>query len=363
MPGVSGLVYGADGFREGTVRFREGIVEEIRPVVEEDVIARGIILPCFFNAHTHVGDSIILEEPVGTLEEIVAPPSGLKFRRLGQVSQEELVDAMRRTLRRMVLSGSAGFSDFREGGVEGAKALRGALRESPLKGVLLGRPASLSYDKGEVDALLQMVDGVGVSSVSDWDYSELERLARHTRAKGKTFSLHASEASREDVDVVLDLKPDFLIHMTMASSSDWERCAQEGVPVVVCPRSQLFFGRLPDIPGMLEAGLTLYLGTDNAMFASPSMLREMEFAYHVSKLRTSLPPERVIRMAIGGAKLLNSPHPITIQEGVPSSLLVLDVPTRGDAYYQAIRATEADILLLSLGERMWVRDRGWIEGA
>lgn len=342
--------------------FWDGIVEEIRPVQEDDVLARGLILPSFFNAHTHIGDSIVLEEPLGTLEEVVAPPRGLKFRRLKEASRGELVAAMKRTIRRIILAGTAAFCDFREGGVAGSEAIREALQGSPLYCLLLGRPANLGYDRDEVDALLRVTDGIGVSSVSDWEYGELQKLARHVRAKGRVFSLHASEVEREDLDLVLDLKPDFLVHMTMASQADWQRCAQEEVPVVICPRSQVFFGRVPDISGMVAAGLRLCIGTDNVMFSNPSMLREMEFAYHLGKLKGHVSPEAILKMAYEGAKLLSGPHPITIQEGVPSSLLVLDVPTEGDEYYQAIRAPESDILLLSLGREVWLRDKGWIQG-
>jgi cytosine/adenosine deaminase-related metal-dependent hydrolase len=358
MPKVSGWIYTTEGFVEGTVSFEGGIVEGLSRQRERDVRASGLILPCFFNAHTHIGDSVVLEEPVGTLEELVAPPGGLKFRRLQDATREELVAAMRRTLRRMALSGTAAFCDFREGGVEGATALREALERSPVDAVVLGRPVGLEYNSEEMRALLDVVEGVAVSSVSDWDYGELEKLARHVREAGKLFALHASETRREDIDTILDLKPDFLVHMTAATEDDWKRCSQEGVPVVVCPRSQVFFGRVPDIPGMLDAGLTLLLGTDNAMLSSPSILREMEFAYEVAKLRGGVSPRAILRMAHDGAKLLWRPHPITIQEGEPCSLLVLDAPSGGDPYYQVIRATAADILLISLGRWLWLRDKG-----
>ncbi|MDD1678635.1 MAG: amidohydrolase, partial [Methanomicrobiales archaeon] len=37
------------------------------------------ICPSFFNAHTHVGDTVALDSPLsGTLEELVTPPHGLK---------------------------------------------------------------------------------------------------------------------------------------------------------------------------------------------------------------------------------------------------------------------------------------------
>ncbi len=36
-------------------------------------------MPAFFNAHTHVGDTVAMDLPVtGALEELVTPPNGLK---------------------------------------------------------------------------------------------------------------------------------------------------------------------------------------------------------------------------------------------------------------------------------------------
>lgn len=358
---VAGRLYTPTGFREATVTLADGRVEEVRPGVEADATVRGLILPAFVNAHTHLGDAVVEEEPVGTLEEIVAPPDGLKFRRLREASAEAMDRALRRALREMVRTGTAAFCDFREGGVAGARALRQAVDGSVVHGTILARPKDLAYDAEEVEGLLAEADGVAASGVADWDYGALEQLARHVRRRKRIFALHASEAQREDLDAILNLKPDFLVHMTAATPADWERCAEEGLPVVVCPRSQLFFGRAPDLPGMAEAGLRMALGTDNAMVARPSMLREMETAYRVARLRGRLAPADVLRMAYAGAKLLSRPPPISVQEGVPSRFLVLDVPLTGDVSYRAVQATAADISMVACGSRVWLRDRGWIE--
>ncbi len=125
----------------------------------------------------------------------------------------------------------------------------------------------------------------------------------------------------------------------------------------------MFFGRAPDIQAMRASGLVLYLGTDNAMFADPSMLTEMEFAYRVARLKGELRPEDALAMALGGAKLLSDTHPITVQEGSPSNLVVLDVEAAGNAAYHVIKANEADISLLSLGPAVWVRESGWLKEA
>lgn len=359
MNRVSGLLYTPDGFREGTVGLAEGRVQEVAPRREREVLARGLVLPLFWNAHTHLGDSVVLEEPHGSLEEVVAPPGGLKFRRLEAASEEEQVEAMARSLGRMLRGGAGGFLDFREGGVPGVRLLRKALEGSPVRGLVLGRPRDLRYEREEVEGLLAAADGVAVSSLSDWPPGDLAKLARHVRSARKPFALHASEARREEIDAVLDLRPSFLVHLTAATPDDWARTAQEGVPVAVTPRSQLLFGRVPDLPGMHAAGLRLMLGTDNAMLAPPSLKTELEVAYQVARLRGGLPPRSILAMAYEAANLLTEPSPTHILEGDPCALLVLDLPLGGDPDYQAIRASEGDIALLAVGPRIWQRRKGW----
>jgi cytosine/adenosine deaminase-related metal-dependent hydrolase len=303
---------------------------------------------------------VVLDEPRGSLDEVVAPPDGLKFRRLNEASQEELIAAIRHALRRMLRGGTTGGLDFREGGQRGLTALRDAASDLPVNIAAFGRPGGLAYDQDEVAELLKLVDGVGVSGLSEWEPEALLKLAAHVKKNGLPFALHASEAFREDIDRILDLHPDFLVHMTAGRPADWERCAEEGVPVALTPRSQVFFGRVPDIPGMHAAGLRLMLGTDNAMFAHPSLMGEMEFAYQVAKLHGGLSPGDILAMAYEAANLLTAPSRRAIQEGAPCNFLVLDLPGRGDAAYRVIKASEADIALLAVGPRIWDRERGWL---
>ncbi|MFQ5919659.1 MAG: amidohydrolase family protein [Thermoplasmata archaeon] len=360
MPTVSGWIYTPEGFEEGAVRFQDGTVSEVTRKAEGDVQTKGLILPGFVNAHTHLGDAVVLEEPRGSLDEVVAPPDGLKFRRLKAASQEELIAAIQGALQRMLRGGTTSVLDFREGGQPGLTALRHAASDLPVDVTALGRPRGLAYDQDEVAGLLRLADGVGVSGLSDWEPDALTALASDVRASGLPFALHASEAFREDIDRILDLQPDFLVHMTAGRRADWERCAQEDIPVAITPRSQVLFRRVPDIPGMRAAGLRLMLGTDNAMFAHPSLLREMEFAYQMAKLHGGLPPEDILTMAYAAANLLTAPSRKAIQEGAPCNFLVLDLPGGGDAAYRVIKASEADIALLAVGPWIWDRERGWL---
>jgi len=230
------------------------------------------------NSHTHIGDAFIdLGKKAWGLEELVAPPHGFKHEMMRKASEGKILEGMRKAISVMEGCGTTHFCDFREGGVEGIKILKKAMEGSGLSAIILGRPVELRYDSNEINEILKLSEGIGLSSISDWDYDELKKVASHTIKKKKIFAIHASEAFREDIDAILDLKPSFLIHMSNASRGDMEIVADAGVPVVVCPRSNAFFGIRPDIEGMLECGISLLLGTDNAMIAPPDIVQEMEY--------------------------------------------------------------------------------------
>ncbi len=232
-----------------------------------------------FNCHTHIGDAFIsLGKRKWTVEELVAPPDGFKYRLMRESRKEIIVKGMKKAVSVMKKSGITHFCDFREGGVEGINLLREVVRDREgISAVILGRPSELDYSRTEMDEILEIADGIGLSSISDWEYDELKKVAVHTHKRKKLFAIHASEAFREDIDAVLGLKPSFLVHMSSASNSDIELVADEGVPVVVCPRSNAFFSIRPNIEGMIGYGIPLLLGTDNAMITSPDITEEVEY--------------------------------------------------------------------------------------
>jgi cytosine/adenosine deaminase-related metal-dependent hydrolase len=247
---------------------------------------RGIITPAFVNAHTHIGDAFIRTKRITLphdVKALVAPPDGLKHKLLREATEQEVVSGMRTALQEMATSGTSHFCDFREGGLAGVLQLRIALRNRQIQPVIFSRPMSMTYDKTEVSQLLQNSSGIGVSGVSDWQYSELEKIARHAKAHHKIFALHASEVVREDIDAVLDLKPDLLVHMIAATEADLVRVNQEHIPVVLCPRSYAFYHLKTNFDLMKNHHLTLLLGTDNAMINTADIIEEVRFL-HTQKL-------------------------------------------------------------------------------
>ena len=354
---VSGWTYAGGRFREGSVAVEDGVVADVSRQKPRDPVAKGLILPAFTNAHTHAGDAVVREELTGTIEELVAPPHGLKHRVLARSKDVDVIAAMRTYLDSMFRGGTVSFWDFREMGLRGLRQLYAATLGLPLRPLVFGRPRGITYDRQEVRGLLRACDGIGISSLLDWPRTDAAKLARDAHSAGKAFALHASERVREDIDSVLDLKPDLLVHLTEATDADLARVADAGVPVAVCPRSQAFFGKVVDLLRMERAGLRLLLGTDNAMINAPSMLRELDFAWKIARLRGGIEPRALLDMALRGRKGLSATGDVDLAPGEPADLVVLHVPGGRPTFGGVFRTVETDIAMVSAGGRTWVRTR------
>jgi len=312
---LEGTVLVGDDFEpvEGRVVVADG---EIVRIEEESVESDDVICPAFVNAHTHIGDSIAKEAGEGlSLDELVAPPDGLKHRLLREASREAKVDAMARSLRYMESTGTGTFLEFREGGVEGVAALRDAVAG---EGVDFGERAIEPVVFGRDDPdVLSVADGYGASGARDADF---DAVRSETREAGKLFGIHAGERDADDINPAMDLDPDFLVHMVHAEAIHLERLEDRGTPVVVCPRSNLVTNvGVPPIRDLAER-TTVALGTDNVMLDSPSMFREMEFAAKFS----DLPARQILRMAtVNGAEIAGLNRGV-VAEGADADLLVLD---------------------------------------
>jgi cytosine/adenosine deaminase-related metal-dependent hydrolase len=284
MKYVQGEILTMDGFFPGYVSCerKNGGFEIGKGSPPKKPEVKGIIVPTFINAHTHIGDSFIRQKHLKlprNVKELVAPPDGLKYRLLKEATEEEIRSGIRTSLQEMASAGTSWFCDFREGGLIGIFELKQALKNSSVGSVILSRPSKMRYDKEELDQLLQNSDGVGLSSISDWEPAEIEKIASHVRIKKKVFALHASEVVREDIDHVLDLKPSLLVHMIAATSADLERAHDAQIPIVVCPRSYWFFQLKTNLELMKKIGVTLLLGTDNGMINTPDVGEEVRFLY------------------------------------------------------------------------------------
>ena len=254
----------------------------------------------------------------GDLTALVTPPHGLKHKLLAAASREELVSGMRASMQGMIVGGIAGCADFREGGPEGVAALKEAANGLSFSSVIFGR------DGGEHTA-----DGLGISSVRD--VNNAERQVSEARQQGKKIAFHAGERDAADVDAALAFDPDLIIHATHATKRQLRQCADRGVPIAVCPRSNWILGvtataQKPPLLLMQELGCTLYLGTDNVMFVPPDLLSEMAFVSAIYGME----PRHLLRAAVQGSVLTGSSF--FIRKGARANLLQID-PSRSALHF------------------------------
>jgi cytosine/adenosine deaminase-related metal-dependent hydrolase len=354
---VEGAILDADGSRPAYVRFRRGRVIEVGQVGTDstrgrDRKIRGIVIPPPVNGHTHLGDSIsVREPPPGPVAKLVRPPNGYKFRLLANASRETKLRGLHGAFERMARDGVAAVIDFREEGIDGARLFREAARQSPVRAVVLGRPLRRPVDPRELGELLSIADGVGLSSALEDSLDTRRAVARACRARGKKYGLHASEARREPPESYLDPRPDLVIHLAKASVDDLAAVRDAKVAVAVCPRSNALFGRQPDLRSMERLGLSVLLGTDNAMFHAPSIWRELEFAYVATRLRHRPASAEFLARStlVEPWRWLGTPRAARVAPGMPAPPLVLRLPPDDPAYQVVTRTTEHLIVRVGPG--------------
>ncbi|RLI52576.1 MAG: hypothetical protein DRO93_14810 [Candidatus Thorarchaeota archaeon] len=307
MKYISGKILTKEGFQKGYLKINENkIIEVEKGISPSRPIVKGLILPTLINMHTHIGDSFIKDRGVPlprNIEELVAPPGGIKHKLLKEASEKEIITGIKKSIDVMKRNGTKIFCDFRENGISGIQQLKKALESSRISPVILSRPSNLYYNKKEMDLLLENSDGIGLSSISDWDYSEIIKVAKHVKNKKKFFAIHASERVREDIDSILDLKPDFLIHMIKAYESDLIRVKENNIPIVVCTRANSFFGLRPNLDLMKKLGVNILFGTDNAMLVAPNILEEINFV--INNFKTFKKSELLFKISYEPRKALN----------------------------------------------------------
>jgi len=281
MDYVSGEILTENGFINGYIGFEKNKIFEIgkgKPLKKP--ICKGLIVPSFINAHTHIGDSFIKNRKIKlpkNVEELVKPPNGLKHKLLKEAKEEEIIEGMKESIKIMFNCGITKFYDFREGGIKGILQLKKAAINKKVSAIILSRPLELKYYSDEIDILLKNSDGIGLSSISDWDFFELKKISNHVKKKNKLFAIHASEIFRENIDDILDLKPDFLVHMIKATESDLIKVKESNIPIVLCLRSNAFYGLEPDVKLMKKKGIKILFGTDNSMLSPPNIIDEIKF--------------------------------------------------------------------------------------
>jgi hypothetical protein len=301
--------------------------------------------------HTHLGDHLARGPLPSSLKDVVLP-GGIKHRFLETSDTNTKIESVRRSLDE-VKPGVTHLFDYREGGFEGISIFHKAYQKRHPKTFILARPG----ENDDVGQLLDSSQGLGLPSVD----SCTEELRDLTKRKKKIFSFHASEMYREDIERILELEPDLLIHMISGTEEDWTSLAEEKIPTVVCPRSNFAYSLPLTLAEMNEKNVPLALGTDNSISARQDMFRELEMGWLMLRrngMEGSRAAREVFSMAVGEkikhTNLWGLMDPFSgwwenswPRKGDPAHLMVLKKNTDPDPFSNLVRFTGQDSVLFT----------------
>lgn len=305
--------------RENIVIDDGKIIEMAKDVCEGKIIdaTDSIVCPTFLNGHTHIGDSIIKDEGYGlSLGEMVKPPNGVKHKALANAEDDEIIDAMKKSMWDMFESGTTHFIDYREGGIKGVELLRKASKNLPVTPVILGRDDSfygqnpdLRKVKIAIRKLLKLADGIALSGFGEISDEVASLITSKCRKAGKISSIHVAESmhlqddslrdfNKTEIQRGVDADFDQLVHCTNPRNNDLELIKNSNV--VVCPRANanLNVGVAP-LNEMFSKGIKPLLGSDNLMLNSPNLFRELEFSLKIMSVyyKNYLNPKDLLKTA------------------------------------------------------------------
>lgn len=337
------------------ILIEDNLIVEVSPHASggKEIDAKGcIVSPSLINSHVHMGDSVVKDIGDGeSIENIVKPPNGLKHRLLASAEPQDIIKSMRSSLQDMLSTGTSTIVDFREGGVDGVSLLGRAGEGIPLRKVILGRhevffkpfPPSISSDMemeimNSTQEILEHAQGIGLSGFGEINDDVVKIITKTCSNAGKLAAIHAAEyeevqrksinsTGKTEVERALDADFDILIHVTSPLNLDLDLLSKTDTSVVCCPRSNgaLSVG-IPPIKEMWDLGINLLLGTDNLMFNSPNMFREMEYALKVTRgyYREYFPPVEILKMATVNAGSALKCNIGCIQEGMLADIMMVE---------------------------------------
>ncbi|MDG7038836.1 MAG: amidohydrolase family protein [Nitrososphaerota archaeon] len=284
----------AGAFTGKGLEFEKNITIEVNDGIITDVYERRnrgtdlIAMPTLVNSHMHTGDYAFPEAGnwLG-IEELVAPPNGLKHMLLKDTGIETIRKARVEALELSWASGVAAVADFVEGNPDEARV------PAAPKHIILGRPGNW----------FGRMDGLGLPDVISYNMDVLRKIPMEFG--NMPILAHVSETRQlheiNDFKIAMDALPlTAIVHGTHLTREEIRELAERRVGAVLCPRSNAWFSvGNPDIASMLDENVLLALGTDNAGWLKPDIWREIEAAALL--LRSQKPafndPVEIIKMA------------------------------------------------------------------
>ena len=307
------------------------ISPRISPKKEKILDCEGLLLiPGLINSHTHIGDSIGKDVSLdSSVNSRIHPVASVKQKILSETPKKELARFMRKSAVSMLKKGITTFVDFREGSIEGIQLLKHAIKDNPIRSVILGRidyyqtkndiqkntSMPESY-KSELKSLLRNCDGIGLSGPNENSnsnlitYSKIRKLrAIHAAETMESYSTSQKISKSTEPIRALLANPTFLVHMTFATKNDLKKVSKNIRGIVICPRANAALAEgIPDIQLMNKMNCNIAIGTDNVMINSPDLFREMDFLWKISMgmHKKRIDPKIILKMAtVNAGKLLN----------------------------------------------------------
>ncbi|WP_083494394.1 amidohydrolase family protein [Pyrodictium occultum] len=291
-----------------------------------------VVLPALCNAHLHILDASIAEAgETLPLNELVELPTGLKYRLLSSLGDEEIAERASTVAARAASEGALYAGVYAELGARGVELVRKIMSAPGSSARILAQPESKSLEA--YSRLLREVGGVGLDTALDLAPWELKQLAGEARRIGGHVHVHVSETPElyrsRDYELVLETRPSAAIHLTYLSPEELTELARAGIGLVFCPRSNMYhLGRLPAlslIPALARETMVA-LGTDNAAWVPPRVAEEMAFAYIAahSPGRSSAEAlaETLLRAATLDCARLLGLEAAAVEEGAPADRLL-----------------------------------------
>jgi cytosine/adenosine deaminase-related metal-dependent hydrolase len=315
-----------------------------------------VIVPGFYNSHTHVGDSCLPDGATGmTLEQGFFRPDGYKYRELAKRSEEEHLFHITNHLNYMARTGTIGHIDFREQGVYGSQLLRRASEKTGVNSIILGQFDSLPFTPealrqncsslppeaiAELQAILSVADGFSESTMNDLTDQAWVQIREMTQHKFRAIHCLENEdyrseslaiTGRGDLERAIELyQPDLVIHATVANDAEIALLSVKQMNVVLNPRANANLGLpLPPIAKLIQSDANLLLGTDNGLLNSPNLFAELDFTYKIAKSQfgdaVQPDPAVILKMVTSNiGAFLGDQACGYLEEGLPADFIMLD---------------------------------------
>ncbi len=314
----------------------EGIYRGFQPDHSADMVIdlrEGVVMPPLVNLHTHTADAGFME--LGSdldIDSTVGEPYGAKYVMLRK-TENRIPESVKLFLEMQREAGIGIVADFREEGLKGLEqGLEGARSFEGIY-VAMAMPAMIGKQglAAEARDLLSKTQWIGISSPHYYSGEELDLLDRVAEEMGGYIASHVAETidtrGEGDFEAISGLRRlRLVIHGVFLEEGELAYLGSRGVGLALCPRSNMWFSKQPDLKAILGSGIKIGVGSDNGGWVKPDLWRDLELLLLLSRQQgLDLDPLRLIRIAsIEAAEILGYRN--YIAEGMGSRLIGLRSP-------------------------------------